>query len=405
MAGENKNGSGIKGLTTRRPGGGERPRVLFVTDFYLEEMLGGIVEFARKAGWELDANMRLHGRFPPTVGAAGILATIQSQRVRDWLAAQKSCPVVRMTVAASPATYPAVEPDYFAAGRAGARHLLELGHMYFAFYSLYYLSDAQDAKAGFASEIERTGRKVHWLDLAAAYPKRDAFGIVREKRHHWLAEKLELLPKPLAVMGDDDRRALELVAACDLAGLRVPEDVAILGCDNHWVEQGLSPIPLSTVSMNFKGVGYQAAALLHRLMKGATPPTKTLKVAPEGVMARRSTATFVTESPGITAAVVFLREHFREPLRLAKLARVAGMSERAFEAEFKRQVGRPPRAELRRARLGCATRLLRDTDLKLEAVAAECGFGSAAKLCGGFLKEYGCTPNAWRVRAQTTPRA
>ncbi len=388
--------------TTVRLRGARRPRVLFVTDFYLEDLLEGIVDFARTVGWDLDANMRLHGRFPPVGQAAGILATIQSSRVCKWLAAQESCPIVRMTVSRSEVPYPAVEPDYCAAGRAGARHLLELGHTHFAFYSVFYLSDALDAKAGFAAVLEQAGRQVHWLDLSAAYPRRDAFEIVRENRHRWLAEQLQRLPKPLAVMGDDDRRALELVVACDLAGLRVPEDVAILGCDNHWVEQGLSPIPLSTVDMNFQGVGHQAAALLHQLMQGAAPATAVVKVPPAGVVARRSTATFVTDSPGITAAVVFLREHFHEPLRLAALARKAGMSERAFESEFKRRVGRSPREELRHARLGCAKRLLRDTDLKLEAVAAECGFGSAAKLCGSFVKEFCRTPNAWRVRARTS---
>ena len=202
-------------------------------------------------------------------------------------------------------------------------------------------------------------------------------------------------------MCDDDRRALELVVACDLAGLRVPEDVAVLGCDNHWVEQGLSPISLSTVDMNFKGIGWKAASVLDQLIQGAMPPSGIIKVPPMGVVARRSTATFITDSPAITAAVVYLREHFREPLRLAELAKHAGMSERMLESEFKRRVGRPPREELRRARLACAARLLRDTDLKLAAIAAEGGFGSAAKLCESFGKAYGRSPTVWRQQAKS----
>ena len=60
-------------------------------------------------------------------------------------------------------------------------------------------------------------------------------------------------------------------------------------------------------------------------------------------------------------------------MRLAELARQACLSERVLETEFKRRVGRSPREELRRARLACAARLLRDTDLKLVADAAESG--------------------------------
>jgi len=373
---------------------------LFVTDFYLESLLAGIVEYARGAEWILDANMRLHGRFPPVKEAAGILATVQSARVRNWLRVQPKIPIVRMTVARFELPYPAVEADYAAAGRAGARHLLELGHVHFAFYSQFIMRDAREVRDAFTAELAAAGRHGHLLDLSAAFPKRDSFEVVREERHRWLASELKRLPKPLAVMCDDDRRALELVVACDLAGLRVPEDVAVLGCDNHWVEQGLSPISLSTVDMNFKGIGWKAASVLDQLMQGAPPPAGIIKVPPVGVVARRSTATFITDSPAVTAAVVYLREHFREPLRLAELAHQAGMSERVLESEFKRRVGRPPRTELRRTRLDCAARLLRDTDLKLAAIAAESGFGSAAKLCETFAKAYGLSPNVWRQQAK-----
>jgi transcriptional regulator GlxA family with amidase domain len=135
-------------------------------------------------------------------------------------------------------------------------------------------------------------------------------------------------------------------------------------------------------------------------MKGAEPHVQTIKVPAHGVVARSSTATYVTDSPGITAAVLHLREHFHGPVRLATLARVAGMSERVFESEFKRRVGRSAREEIQRARLAAAGRLLRDTDLKLDAVAVESGLGSARKLCAIFAEAYGATPTAWRQRAK-----
>lgn len=118
------------------------------------------------------------------------------------------------------------------------------------------------------------------------------------------------------------------------------------------------------------------------------------------MVARRSTATFITESPEITAAVLHLREHFREPLRLEELARRAGLSKRTFELEFKQRVGRTAREELQRVRLACAARLLRDTELKLDAVAVESGFSSGRKLCPGFAEVYGLSPHAWRLRSR-----
>ena len=381
----------------------EKRRILFVTDFYLEGVLAGIVDYVREAGWELYANMRFHGRFPPSAeGCDGILATVQSERVRDWLAERKEVPVVRMIGTPFELPYPAVEADYTAAGRAGARHLRELGHVHFAFYTMFNRPDIQEARAGFEAELAAAGQHSQRLDYTNVHPGCDSFEVASEDRHRWLAAELKGLPGPLAVMTDDDRRGLELLAASSLAGLRVPEDVAILGCDDHWVEQRMAPIPLSSVDMNFRGVGVQAAALLDKLIQGTAPASRQIKVAPVGVVARRSTATFVTDSPGITAAVVYLREHFRKPLGLAQLARRSGLSERMFELEFKRCVGHSAREELQRARLACAGRLLRDTDLKLEVIAIESGLGSAAKLCRFFGRTFGVSPNAWRAQWKST---
>jgi LacI family transcriptional regulator len=295
---------------------------------------------------------------------------------------------------------PAVEADYRAAGRAGARHLLALGNVHYAFYWQEDQADSLEARDGFETELAAAGRRAHRLSIAAAHPGREAFQVVREERHRWLADELKRLPRPLAIMGDDDRRSLELLGACDLAGLKVPEDVAILGCDDHWVEQGMARLPLSSVDMNFKGLGWKAAALLDRIMDGETVPPTVAKIPPAGVVARRSTATFVTDSPEITAAVVYLRQHFREPLRLAQLARQAGMSARTFQLEFKRRVGHSARDEIQRARLTCATQMLRDTKLKLEAIATESGFASATQLCRLFADMHGLSPNVWRHREQ-----
>ena len=64
MAEPCSHGSKVALRKARRPRPYKRRRVLFVTDFYLESLLAGIVEYARGAAWILDANMRLHARFP-----------------------------------------------------------------------------------------------------------------------------------------------------------------------------------------------------------------------------------------------------------------------------------------------------------------------------------------------------
>ena len=142
----------------------KKRRVLFITDFYLEEALLGVVDHAREQRWELIANMRFHGLFPSETQADGIIATVTSERVCDWLASWKNCPIVRMiSTPFEGLRYPAVELDYVAAGREGARHLLELGHTNFAFYWLHTGGDTLEALSGFESELAAAGRLVHRL--------------------------------------------------------------------------------------------------------------------------------------------------------------------------------------------------------------------------------------------------
>lgn len=374
-------------------------RVLFITDFYQEEVLLGVVEHAREAGWELISNMRFHGMFPSEAETDGLLVTAVGPRVRRWMRKWSNTAVVQIGWPVPDWEYPSVNVDYEAAARQVARHLLELGHVHHAFYSLIKGDEVALMKAAFQSELARVDLSAHHLDFEAVHGAR-VLEVPREERLRWLAQELATLKKPLAVMGDDDRRALELMAACELAGLRVPEDVAIVGCENRNIEALMAPVPLSSVDTNWRRAGREAAVMLDRLMRGEKVDQPRLLVPPRGVMARASTATFVTDSQGITRALLHIRENFPQPIRLTGLARTAGMGERQFRDEFKRLVGRGPRAEIHRARLACAARLLRDTDLKLDAIAIESGLGTARKLCEVFAEAHQMTPTAWRQQAR-----
>ncbi len=146
----------------------KRWRVLFVTDFYQEDLLAGVVEYVRTAGWELNASMRFHGVFPreAPVAVDGILATavgLFDRRVEEWLARWKDCPIVRMMDSELDLPYPAVEADYVAAGGAGARHLLDLGHVHYAFYWVEELNGTRAIRKGFELELAAAAeRRIGW---------------------------------------------------------------------------------------------------------------------------------------------------------------------------------------------------------------------------------------------------
>ena len=99
---------------------------------------------------------------------------------------------------------------------------------------------------------------------------------------------------------------------------------------------------------------------------------------------------------GLEATRAWALERLREPVTVAALARHALMSERSFARRFRAETGTTPVRWLIEQRVAHARRLLERTDLPVEAVAAESGFGTAAGLREHFARAVHTTPTAYR---------
>lgn len=197
-------------------------------------------------------------------------------------------------------------------------------------------------------------------------------------------------------MAEDDRFANDLIEAAAMGEWWIPEDLAVLAADNRELILGKYSLPISSVDSNLRGIGWTGAELLDRILDGEAPPKDPIRVKPGPVIARRSTATFTCDNPGVSAAVTFLRARYREPIQVADVARVAGVSSRSIQSSFREIVGCAISDELSRLRLEHAARLLRETDLKLECVAHESGLTSAKYLCEVFRNAFRSTPTEFR---------
>lgn len=93
-----------------------------------------------------------------------------------------------------------------------------------------------------------------------------------------LAKVLALSPRPSALFVWHDRTAYRMVEACEAAGVRVPEDLSIVGYDGLVWPSTTGHI-VTSVSVALDQVGHAAVALLDRLIEGETGPlTETLSV-------------------------------------------------------------------------------------------------------------------------------
>src|SRR5262249_62194601 len=95
-----------------------------------------------------------------------------------------------------------------------------------------------------------------------------------------VARWIRSLSKPLGLMACNDFRGIQALDACRRAGIAVPEEVAVIGVDNEELVCNLAYPPLSSVVPNARSIGYEAAALLDRLLRGESEPATPLSIPP-----------------------------------------------------------------------------------------------------------------------------
>ena len=160
----------------------------------------------------------------------------------------------------------------------------------------------------------------------------------------------------------------------------------------------LSNPPLSSVEQGARRIGFQAAALLDRLMAGRRPRRRKYVVPPEGIVVRRSSDVIAVEDEDIAAALALIQARACGGIKVQDVARAAALSRSQLDRRFKTVVGRTIHDEIRRVRLEQAQRLLAGTSLPLKQIALRCGFRTVQHLTELFHEFMGVAPGR-RARA------
>lgn len=105
------------------------------------------------------------------------------------------------------------------------------------------------------------------------------------------------------------------------------------------------------------------------------------------------------DDPQIATALRFIRQHATEgDIDVDRVAREAALSRSALERRMRSLIGRSPGEEIIRLRFAAVEKLLSQTDLTLEAIAARCGFNHPQYMAEAFRKRAGLTPGEFRRR-------
>lgn len=281
-----------------------------------------------------------------------------------------------------------VSVDPVQTGRTGAGHLLSLGMDHFVFFRSHRSEGAMKLADGFTAACLEAEKHSVLLDSSE---------VTTAERADWLLREVAKLPVPCAVMADDDRYAIEMIAAARECGLRVPEDIAVLGTGDNTKVHSRSAVEVSSVDMNLEMLGYTAAWLLDKRMRGEEVKPKKQGILPGRVICRKSTQTFACDIPGISKAILKIRSEYFQQISVPAMAKECGLSVRSLYRLYRATTGNTIGKDIMARRMEAAADMLCREDMKLEPIAMETGLGNAKNLCRLFKEYFGQTPGQWRA--------
>lgn len=230
-----------------------------------------------------DRRRALLGEIPRREADGVLLVNVPPAPDEVALLAERRVPLV--LIGATAAGVPSVEIDDVAVGRIATTHLLELGHRRIGILSgrpfeRIPFTAPPERRRGFLLALQEARQP--WdpsLEATADFTVRGAQRAV--------APLLDRPDPPTAIFAESDEMALGVIAAARARGLRVPEDLSVVGVDGHELAEAAG---LTTVAQPPRTVGELAALQLAYLMSNpdAQPHAQRVMV-PTMLVVREST--------------------------------------------------------------------------------------------------------------------
>ncbi|MFR8804665.1 MAG: substrate-binding domain-containing protein, partial [Anaerovoracaceae bacterium] len=209
---------------------------------------------------------------------------------------------------------------------------------------------------------------------------------------------LEDLPKPVALFCCDDAHALYITETCNMAGLSVPKDIAVLGVDNDELLCGISDPPVSSVELDVERGGYETCALLHRQIMNSTRQPFNVVITPVEVVQRQSSYIYNIKDPNVAKIVAFIDSNYNTNLDINGILKLVPLSRRSVETKFRKETGTTIYQYILKCRVEHLAHLLLTSDRPVSEIADEVGFGDNGSFSRIFRKMKGCSPQEYRQK-------
>ena len=366
---------------------------------YGRELLHGIRAWLREhPSWTISLGEAQRGAPPPAWlkhwKGDGIIARIETQAIAEAVVATK-LPVVDLSAARLAPRVPWMETNDRAIARLAVEHLQERGFRNFAYCGDPRFNWSQWRGQAFVAHLASLGFPCHVFGPTGEKEPSDSIPNL-DSDMTALVRWIKRLPRPVAIFACYDIRGMQVLEACRYLEVHTPDEVAVLGVDNDELLCDLADPPLSSIIPDGRRTGYEAAAMLDRLMGGERLQDEGRLFDPRGVAVRLSTDVIAVQDRHIAAAVRYIRENACTGITVSDIVANIPLSRRVLETRFRKCLGCSPHDQILRVKLDRVKRLLIETDLPLSAIADRTGFAHVEYLSVAFKKHVGRTASEFR---------
>ena len=293
----------------------------------------------------------------------------------------------------------AVLMDNHEIGRIAAEHFKSLGR--FASYAFVpappKIPWSLERKAAFFENADRRAKRFEFPETDFEMVNMTGEGGINIKASD-LAKFLKKLPRPAAVFAANDLLASQVAEACHKAQLKMPSDVALVGCDNDEFLCMVGRPAITSIRPDFEQAGYAAARALDALMRGRHHAESVIRIPGAEIVPRGSTKNIPPAVAVVNAAMDYITAHALEGISTAHVVAQLRISRSLLDLRFRQLRNESVMDAILSIRLAAVKERVEKTDRKFIAIGAECGFRNPDYLKRLFRKHFGMSMRAWRAK-------
>jgi LacI family transcriptional regulator len=354
-------------------------------------ILQGVQDFARtRSDWNLvrsGGSLVLSWQDALAARPDGIIGFVGEEIIPALRATD--VPVVCVNSIHNLSEFVRVRSDARAVGALAARYFVELGYEEFAYVTdvpLHFYS--QKRWEGFRDTLGEAGFSAREIRLSEA-PTGTA-----DARFSQLKD----FPAACALYCATDSCARRVLTYCEDCNIAVPQQLAVLGTDNDpfYCEGGRTL--LSSIDVNHRKIGCEAAATISQILDGTEAPSEAVLIPPAKVVTRASTDPANSVShPLVVKALKTIEQRAHDPeFTTEELAKICGASSRTIGRLFEQHRLRSPYQVLLNVRVNSAQRMLQESQLTADEIAYRCGFADYSSFYRVFKSQVGLSPSEFR---------